>query len=136
VTHTNSTRLQVCIEEARWAEYRGFNVRACAIVLSKILENQETFGSHPETMLNKILRPDKRFERTPYSSTPPSQMPYQMLIRFLGAVGKVYSMLHREAPHEVVLASNLQQRHSFINTLQRHLEAIRKQVSFDTTSLF
>ena len=117
------------MEQARWAEYRDANVRSCAVVLRKILENQETMLNileNQESML-KILRADKRFERTPYPSPP-----YQMLIRFLGAVGKVHSLLHREAPgttHEAL----------FVNTLQRHWEAIRKQFdnaiqTIDTTA--
>ena len=116
------------MEQARWAEYRDANVRSCAVVLSNVLENQET-------MLNRILRPDKRFERTHYPWPR-----YQMLIRFLGAVGKVYSMLHREPPgreappHELFLANSLQadarekkKRERFSKVLGGNWEAIRKQ---------
>jgi hypothetical protein len=70
----------VCIMQDQWAEYRDRIAKSCGVVLSKVLENQET-------LLNKLIRTDSRFAETPYPSDR-----YQMLIRFLSAAGKVYTM--------------------------------------------
>ena len=46
-----------------------------------------------DTLLSKIIRPDERFAAGTYPSDR-----YQMLIRFLGAVGKVYSLSSAPGP--------------------------------------